>query len=106
MVPSKRHFLLPLVASNQLRLDLGCGWVFGLIQTEFAAAGQSDGRKKAPWRLLHLGAMDAFGVERSHRRFEIVAHQKQFVLIVFVRGMTSHFCGWKREDQPSVPNID
>src|SRR5215212_9954313 len=48
---------------------------------------------------------DALLLWLCHRRLEIIAHQKQLVLILVVRWMNAELRGWEREDEPALSGV-
>src|SRR5882757_9283651 len=77
-----------------------------LVDTEFAAARQSDLGEHAPSLILDFVAGDAVFFHSGDELFDVVAHEIEFVHTVLVRWMNSDFGRWQAEDQPTVADID
>ena len=65
--------------------------MLGLIEADLAAARQRDLGDGAPARVFHLGKDNAFGFQRRHLGFEIVAHQIKLVAGTILGGMDRSF---------------
>ena len=81
--------------------------MLGLIEADLAAARQRDLGDRSPAWVLHLCARHghAFGFQRRHFGFEIVAHQIKLVAGAILGGMDRGFGRRQREDQPAMPCI-
>jgi hypothetical protein len=69
-----------------------------LINAELTAARKGEVGQRTPSRLFDFRAVDSLGIERNHQSLEIVTHQVQLVLIVFVAWVASDFRGGQRKD--------
>ena len=56
-------------------VEIQRGRVRGLVQTDFAPAGQVDGRLEAPALPFDGRTADALSLEGLYERLQIVAHQ-------------------------------
>lgn len=43
---------------------------------------------------------------RGAEFFDVVAHEIEFVDVVFLGGMDSDFCRWQTENEPAMADID
>lgn len=79
--------------------------MLGLVDADFAAAGESETRELSPTLLTHIGDRYASRLEISQGRLEIVAHQEKFVLVVLFGVMERSFRGRHGKDQPTVAGV-
>jgi hypothetical protein len=80
--------------------------MFGLVESDVAAAGKRNlGQMSPPFFgdgvALYLSFLKLF-----HCALQVIAHEKQLVNVVFLRGMEGNFRGRQFEDQPTVSGID
>src|SRR5208283_1753260 len=78
----------------------------GLVEADAAAAGECQLRKNSPALFLHGAQLNFMFLQRLHSGFEVVAHEIEFVSVVFFVRMESGLGGRQREDQPSVAGVD
>jgi hypothetical protein len=62
--------------------------------------------KDAPALILDFFARDVVFLNRGDEFFDVVAHEIEFVDVVFFGGVDSDFSGWQTEDEPAVADID
>jgi hypothetical protein len=77
----------------------------GLVETHFTSTGKTDPRNRTPSGFLHVCHSDTFPAERGDLRFQVVAHEKQFMPRELFRRMNGHFRRGEREDQPPVTSV-
>ena len=77
-----------------------------LIGAYFPTARQCDMGEDAPALILDFFAGDVVFLHRGDEFFDVVAHEIEFVNVIFIGGMDSDF-GWRQtEDEPTVADID
>jgi hypothetical protein len=81
------------------------GFVFGLVEADFGAAGEAEFCDGAPAGFLDGGKLDAFFGEGGDFGFQVVAHQVELVFWSVGR-MDGDFGGWEGEDEPAVAGVD
>ena len=79
--------------------------MFRLVEADLAPAWQPDPGDRTPSLPLHIGARDAFVLERGHLCLEIVTHEIQFVPTIFLVGMERGLGRRQSKNQPSMAGI-
>src|ERR1019366_3306311 len=82
------------------------GRMFGLVQADSAATGQRQLRQDSPAFLFYTAELHVVALQRLHGGLQVVAHEIQFVPVVFFIGMERRLGGWQRKNQPTVSGID
>src|SRR5215469_1321615 len=78
--------------------------MLGLIEADVTTTWKSHLSNGTPSCLFNLRACNTLLCERSHLGFQVVAHEVEFVDIVF-RRMECGFCQRQGEDQPAITSI-
>ena len=86
-------------------LPLQGTWMLGLVDADFAAAGEGEGGKFSPTLFTQVGNRHVFRFEILQGRGEVVAHQEKFVLVVFFGIVKRDLQRRHGEDQPTVASI-
>jgi hypothetical protein len=77
-----------------------------LIDTDFATTGQCNMGEDAPALILDVMAGNVVFLHCGDEFPDVVAHEIEFVNIVFVGGVNSNFSGRQTEDEPAMADID
>src|SRR5258707_1603648 len=76
-----------------------------LIQTNFPSAGYLHFRNRAPSRFFHFGELHTHFAEWGHFRFQVVAHEIEFMRAILSGRVECGLPRWQREDQPAMTCI-
>ena len=79
--------------------------MFGLVDADFAAAGEGEVGEFSPTLFTYIGDRYAFQFEVAQGCGEIVAHQEKFVLVVFFGIVKRGLQRRHGEDQPTVAGV-
>ena len=80
--------------------------MFGLVDADFAAAGQGQRGEASPSLFGDSRHRYIFLFQIAQGGGEVVAHEVEFVLAVALRVMKGGLGGRQREDEPSVAGVD
>jgi hypothetical protein len=79
--------------------------MLGLIESDFAAAGEWNPCDGTPPRFLDLGAVNAFFLKYGNFGIEVVAEEVEFLALAFFGWMDCGFGGRQCEDEPSMAGV-
>jgi len=102
-----RRFSAPLDGVREC-LELERRRVFRLVQAEFTAVRQMDRRRQPPRRFRDRAALNAFIGKLFDRGLQVVTHQIQFVMRLFILfcRMRGQLGGRRGKDEPAVAGVD
>jgi len=79
--------------------------MLGLVKPDLSSARKPDPGERAPPCLFHVRAPDALGFECPYLGLQIVTHEEELVLGLFIGGVNGRLCRRKREDQSTVASV-
>jgi hypothetical protein len=79
--------------------------MLGLVDGDFAAAGEGEAGKFSPTLFTHIGDRHMFRFEVAQSRGKVVAHQEKFVPVIFFGIVERGLQRRHGEDQPTEASV-
>lgn len=83
-----------------------CQRVLRLVHSKFASTGQCDHGNRPPSLIIGSRTLDLLLLESLDCHFDVIAHQKYSVRIIFLRRMDSELGRRQSENEPTIACVN